>query len=52
MKFKDRKQKLNVCETMASLLCPMKEHMNERTKESIEITLRMLSETEVENEAD
>lgn len=52
MKFIDRNQQRIVCETMDDLLAPMKKHCNKNTKEAIEITLRILAETEVENGTD
>lgn len=47
MKFKDRKQQRDVCETMADLLIPLKYKLNDKNRECVEITLRILSETEV-----
>ena len=45
MKFNSRQEQRIVCETMADLLAPLKNHCDAVTKESIEITLRILSET-------
>ena len=47
MKFKDRKQQRDVCETMVALLIPLKDKLNNKNRECVEITLRILSETEV-----
>ncbi len=49
VKFKNREEARKVNETMASLLCPLKNHCDYITKESIEITLRILQETEIHN---
>ena len=45
MTFNSRHEKIMVCETMADLLSQLKYHCDAVTKESIEITLRILSET-------
>ncbi len=45
MTFNSRSEQRVVCETMASLLLPLKNHCDTVTKESIDITLRILSET-------
>lgn len=50
MYFKNRKQKRNVNEEMADLLIPLKRHCNEHIQNYIDITLRILSETEIEGE--
>ena len=50
MKFKDKLQSRQVNETMASLLCPMKNHLDDKTRQAVEITLRVLQETEVEEQ--
>lgn len=50
MKFSNRKEKQMVNEVMASLLCPMKNHLDEKTKICVELTLRALQETEVEED--
>ena len=47
MKFKDKKQQRDVCETMVALLIPLKDKLNDKNRECVEITLRILSETEV-----
>lgn len=49
-KFKSRKIKREVNETMASLLSSLKNHCNDETKECINITLQILQETEIEKE--
>ena len=46
-KFTSVESKLKVNETMASLLCPLKNHCDEETKECIDITLRILQSIEV-----
>lgn len=48
MTFKDRREQRKICETMSSLLSPLKNHCDKNTKECIEITLRILQELEVE----
>ena len=50
MEFKDRKEKRKVNETMASLLVPMMNHLDEETQECVRLTIRMLNEQTVENE--
>jgi hypothetical protein len=52
MKFESKTQKRKVNETMASLLSPLKYHCDERTRKSIEITLRILQDTEFEEDED
>ena len=50
MKFKDRKEARYVREVMASLLLPLINHLDVRTQNACEITLRILAETDVESE--
>ena len=50
MKYVNRMQKRHVNETMASLLAPLKQHTDQFTTQCIEITLRILQETEIEEE--
>lgn len=39
-----------VTETMASLLCPLKNHVDDQTRAAIDITLCIINETEVESQ--
>jgi len=48
MKFKDRKEARDVREVMASLLLPLINHLDVRTRNACEITLRILAETDQE----
>ena len=50
MKFKDRKQKRHVNEAMADMLLKLQKYSCEDMKECISITLRILQETEVEEQ--
>lgn len=47
MKFKNRQEQRYVNETMASLLLPLKLHLDSKAVEAVNITLRILSETTV-----
>lgn len=50
MKFENRKQQRHVNEQMADLLSNLKKHCNEDMQECIEITLRILKETDIEDD--
>ena len=50
MKFKSRKDKLEVSEAMTALLYPMMPYLNSHTEKCVGITLRILQETEIEEE--
>lgn len=52
MKFSNRKEKQMVNEVMASLLCPMKNHLDEKTKICVELTLRALQEMEISEDGE
>lgn len=49
MTYKDRKEQRNVNETMSSMLLSLKNYCSENVCECIDITLRILSETDVRN---
>ena len=51
-KFKSRGNKRDINEIMTSLLCPLMNHCDNITIHAIEITLRILQETEVEDRND
>ena len=48
MKYKDLKEARYVRETMASLLMPLINHLDERTQKACMIALRILAETDIE----
>ncbi len=50
MKFKNQKEARDVRETMTALLIPLINHLDVRTQNACEITLRILAETDVESE--
>ena len=50
LKYKDHVEKRTVNETMASLLIPLKNHLDSRTADAVDVVLRILQETEVEND--
>lgn len=50
MTYKNRKEQRNVTETMSSLLLPLKNSCSENVCECIDITLRILAETDVRSE--
>lgn len=50
MTYKDRKEQRNVNETMSSLLLSLKDFCNENVRDCIDITLRILAETDVRGE--
>lgn len=52
MKFSNRKEKRMVNEVMASLLCPMQNHLDEKTKICVELTLRALQEMEIDEDGE
>lgn len=49
MTYKNRKEQRNVCETMSSLLLPIKNYCNKNVSDCIDITLRILAETPAES---
>lgn len=49
MKFKNKKERRMVTETMGSLLNSLKIHVNDQTRAAIDITLFIIDETEVES---
>ena len=49
MKYKNNKQRRQVSEFMDSLLLPIKEHLKEDKQELLEIALRIIRNTEIEN---
>ena len=53
VKFRTRKEQRKVHETMVSLLSPLKQHCDEETQYSIEMTLRILANNvDVEEDSD
>ena len=50
MKFKDRKEQRQVTETMGALLLPLMPFLNEETCNRIEIGMRILRDTDIEEQ--
>ena len=48
MKYKDRKEQRRITERMAALLCPLKQYLDDDTRECVDIALRILQDTEIE----
>ena len=49
MKYENRKEQRNVTETMSSLLLSLKNSCNENVCNCIDITLRILAETDIKD---
>ena len=52
MKFETRKQKRRVSEFLTSLLLGIKPALTQANQEYVDIALRIISDTEIENEQD
>lgn len=52
MKYKDRREQRQVNEIMAGLLVPMLSCLNDKTAQAVEIALRILRATDIDEGSD